>query len=147
MASLLDRLKQRIPKIHGPPFWQVSGILVLVNLGCADADSRPSLLTADMPLHLEEHLDDATIVGFEVPADIPEPVEWRFDEPQPEWRPAKPIPAQLEAVNPVQADDALRLPLTARNRAAGGEARRSARSRAARRMCKRKGFAPSTING
>jgi hypothetical protein len=25
-----------------------------------------------MPLHLEEHLDDATIVGSEVPEDIPE---------------------------------------------------------------------------
>ena len=38
--------------------------------------------------HLEDHLDAATIEGSEVPADLPEPVEWRFDEPQPGWKPA-----------------------------------------------------------
>ena len=88
---------------------------VVFLLGCGG----PAPLTVGMPLHLEEHLDAATIVGSEVPEDIPEPVEWRFDEPQPDWRPANPIPAQWEAVEPVRVDDALRLPLTARNRAAG----------------------------
>jgi hypothetical protein len=82
-------------------------------LGC----SGPAPLTVDMPLHLEEHLDAATIVGSEVPDDIPEPVEWRFDEPQTDWKPAVPIAAQWEAVKPVRADDALRLRLTGRNRA------------------------------
>lgn len=47
-------------------------------LGCGG----PTPLTVDMPLHLEDHLDDATTVGSEVPDDIPEPVEWRFDESQ-----------------------------------------------------------------
>ncbi len=88
---------------------------VVFLLGCGG----PAPLTVDMPLHLEDHLDAATIVGSEVPEDIPESVEWRFDEPQPDWRPAKPIPAQWEAVEPVRADDALRLPLTADNRANG----------------------------
>jgi hypothetical protein len=69
-----------------------------------------------MPLHLEEHLDAATIVGSEVPADLVESVEWRFDEPQPDWRPVKSVPAQQQAVKPVRANDALRLPLTAENR-------------------------------
>jgi arylsulfatase A-like enzyme len=74
-----------------------------------------------MPLHLEEHLDAATIVGSEVPADLPVPVEWRFDEPQPDWKPAKPlVQLRTAAVEAVRADDALRLPLTARNRAADG---------------------------
>jgi arylsulfatase A-like enzyme len=40
-----------------------------------------------MPLKLQEHLDAATVVGSEVPADRPQPVEWQFDEPQPEWTP------------------------------------------------------------
>ncbi len=88
---------------------------VVFILGCGG----PAPLTVDMPLHLEEHLDAATIVGSEVPEDIPEPVEWRFDEPQPDWRPVKPIPAQWEAVEPVRVDDALRLPLTTDNRADG----------------------------
>ncbi|MEE9472753.1 MAG: sulfatase, partial [Acidimicrobiia bacterium] len=51
-------------------------------LGCGG----PAPLTVDMPLHLEEHLDAATIVGSEVPADVPAVVEWRFDEPQPGWK-------------------------------------------------------------
>jgi arylsulfatase A-like enzyme len=72
-----------------------------------------------MPLHLEDHLDAATIEGSEVPADLPAAVEWRFDEPQPDWKPAKPIAARWEAVKPVRADDALRLPLSAKNRADG----------------------------
>ena len=94
-------------------------VLGLTLLSCSGSPSGSTVLTADMPLHLEEHLDVATIVGSEVPADLPQPVEWRFDEPQPEWRPAKPIPDQWEAVEPVRVDDALRLPLTVENRADG----------------------------
>ncbi len=64
-----------------------------------------------MPLHLEDHLDAAIIVGLEVPADIPEPIEWRFDEAQPDGK-ALPMcridlgPTQLSAT-----DDALRVTL------------------------------------
>ena len=47
--------------------------------GCADSEA----LSADIPLHLEEHLDAATIIGSEPPRDIPEAMSWRFDEPQP----------------------------------------------------------------
>ena len=81
-------------------------------LGCGG----PAPLTVDMPLHLEDHLDAATIVGSEVPDDIPEPVEWRFDEPQPDWRPATPTGGLWKPVRPVRTDDALRLPLNAANR-------------------------------
>ena len=52
--------------------------------GCGGSGSE-STLTVDMPLHLEEHLDDVTIVGSEVPDDVPESIVWSFDEPQPEW--------------------------------------------------------------
>ena len=93
---------------------------VLLLFGCRDTEpEQQTALTAEMPLHLEDHLDAAHIEGSDVPEDIPAPVEWRFDEPQPEWRPAKPIAAQWEAVKPVRVDDALRLPLTVRNRADG----------------------------
>ena len=47
--------------------------------GCQDA---PAPLTAEVPLHLEDHLGAAVITGSEVPSDVPEAVEWRFDEPQ-----------------------------------------------------------------
>ncbi len=65
--------------------------LALLSSGCADRDSAPAVLTADLPLHLEDHLDAARIEGSEVPADIPAPVEWRFDEPQPDWKPVQSI--------------------------------------------------------
>jgi hypothetical protein len=60
-----------------------------------------------MPLHLEDHLDAATVVGSEVPADLPQPIEWRFDEPQPDWTSARLPPSG----RPVQTRtaDALRL--------------------------------------
>ncbi|MEE9534617.1 MAG: hypothetical protein V3W06_09360, partial [Acidimicrobiia bacterium] len=92
--------------------------LLLLSVWCLGCGG-PTPLTVDMPLHLEEHLDAATIVGSEVPNDIPQPVEWRFDEPQPDWTPAKPIAARWDAVEPVRVDDALRLPLTADDRANG----------------------------
>jgi arylsulfatase A-like enzyme len=81
-------------------------------LGCDDTE----ILTADMPLHLEEHLDAATIIGSEVPADLAEPVTWHFDVPQRDWRPVTLIGGLLEPVRPARTDDALRLPLRAANR-------------------------------
>ena len=94
-------------------------LTVLLVPSCTGFDSGPPPLTAEVPLHLEEHLDVATIEGSEVPADLPDPIEWRFDEPQPDWRPVIPISPQWDAVEPVRVDDALRLSLTARHRADG----------------------------
>ncbi len=52
--------------------WTVASLLTvlltLINAGCK---SGPAPLTAEVPLHLEEHLDAATIEGSEVPADVP----------------------------------------------------------------------------
>jgi hypothetical protein len=48
-------------------------------LSCSGSPSDSPVLTAEMPLHLEEHLDAATIVGSEVPSEVPQPIEWRFD--------------------------------------------------------------------
>jgi len=86
-------------------------------LGFADAEpGEQKVLIAEMPLYLEEHLDAARIVGSAVPEAVLKPVEWRFDQPQPDWKPLKPILAQAEAVKPVRTEDALRLPLTVKNR-------------------------------
>ena len=41
--------------------------------GCADPGSDAVVLTDDLPLHLEDHLDAATIEGLEIPTDMPEP--------------------------------------------------------------------------
>jgi arylsulfatase A-like enzyme len=80
---------------------------VVFVLGCGG--SAP--LSVDTPLHLEEHLDAATIVGSEVPADIPEPIEWRFDETQPEWKTLSLAELDIEPTQLSPADDALRVTL------------------------------------
>ncbi len=103
-------------------------VLSLALVSCSGSSSGSTVLTADMPLHLEEHLDVATIVGSEIPADVPAAVEWRFDEPQPDWKlddgESGPGPAGInslpaipreqpardnEAVAVTQIDDALRV--------------------------------------
>ena len=50
----------------------VSLLATLLAVGCTGLDSGQLPLTAEVPLHLEEHLDVATIVGSEVPADLPD---------------------------------------------------------------------------
>ncbi len=103
MRSLTARLVNvcRVPVL--------SALLVphVICLGC----SGPAPLTVDTPLHLEEHLDAAVIVGSEVPADLPQPVVWNFDEAQPEWIV---LPAEEFGFEPTrvsQTDDALRMRL------------------------------------
>ncbi|MDH4218377.1 MAG: hypothetical protein OEZ52_00775 [Candidatus Aminicenantes bacterium] len=61
-------------------------LFILLGLNCSGPESDQPLLTAEVPLHLEEHLETATVTGSEVPEDIPQPVIWSFDEVQPEWK-------------------------------------------------------------
>jgi len=60
-----------------------------------------------MPLHLEEHLDVATIVGSDVPVDLPDSFEWRFDDRQPGWEPYAPRTRSNTLVEVDQTEDAL----------------------------------------
>ena len=96
---ILEKNVAQLGRIAPP----LAALLVLM---CAGCDSGPA------PLHLEEHLDAATIEGSEVPEDIPQAVEWRFDEAQPDWKPwVPPIPPRQPA-KMTRTDDALRLTLT-----------------------------------
>ena len=97
-------MNRRIPSRIFP-----ATLLSLTLVSCSGSPSGSTVLTADMPLHLEDHLDAATVVGSEVPDDIPEPVEWLFDEPQPDWKPANGYEFNLEPVTLVRTDDALRV--------------------------------------
>ncbi len=87
-------------------------LLTLPLLSCSGSPSDSPVLTAEMPLHLEDHLDAVTIEGSEVPAEVPSPVEWRFDEPQPEWKAAVPLDPSWKPLQAVRTEDALRLSLT-----------------------------------
>jgi len=99
---------------------RVVALPLVIGLAGGCNDGAPPILTADMPLHLEDHLDAATVEGSELPATIPEAVEWRFDEPQPDWKVAVPLvrtfaPAQVE-----RTADALRVTLPEGRRLANG---------------------------
>jgi arylsulfatase A-like enzyme len=105
-----SKLSLFLAELRRRKVYYVAIVFVLL-VGCRPADS--SLLTVDMPLHLEEHLDAATIIGSEVPADLSQPVEWRFDEPQPGWKATtpRPFPAEIRPATVSQTDDALRITL------------------------------------
>ncbi len=86
--------------------------LTLAVAGCTGSEPGSIVLTADMPLHLEQHLDAATVVGSEVPTDAPDVTQWRFDQPQDDWRPALPWNPTIDPVELTRLDDALRVTLT-----------------------------------
>ena len=91
---------------------------VLLLFSCRDTEpEQQTALTAEMPLHLEDHLDTAHIEGSDVPEDIPAPVEWRFDEPQPDWKVVDPCKFDIDSKPPevVRTEDALRIVLTKAN--------------------------------
>ena len=86
-------------------------LAVLLSASCADRESGPAVLTAALPLHLEDHLDAATIEGSEVPLDLLAAVEWRFDRPQPEWKAVRPVDPASRAVEMISSEGAMRLTL------------------------------------
>ena len=72
----------------------------------------PAPLTAEVPLHLEDHLAAAVITGSEVPSDVPAAVEWRFDEPQPDWKLLVPLVRSVKPARVKRTQDSLRITLT-----------------------------------
>jgi len=82
---------------------------LLFSVGFVYACGGPAPLTVDMPLHLEEHLDAVTIVGSDVPQNLPEPIVWDFSEPQPDWIAPQHFNPTIPALILEQTDDALRV--------------------------------------
>ncbi|MHC4687283.1 MAG: sulfatase family protein, partial [Planctomycetota bacterium] len=93
--------------------------IMLMAFSCSGPESDQTLLTAKLPLHLEEHLDAAMIEGSEVPEDLPAPVEWRFDKPQPDWKTVNPPHPDIKPAQVTYTEDALRLTMTEANRGRG----------------------------
>jgi arylsulfatase A-like enzyme len=88
-----------------------AALLWLSLLDCSGAPSDSLVLTAEAPLHLEDHLEAAVLEGSDVPEDLPEPVTWSFDEAQPEWLPVPLLDPDMAPVSLSRTDDALRLAL------------------------------------
>lgn len=64
-----------------------------------------------MPLHPEEHLDSAVVNGSEAPLELPEPVEWRFDQPQTPWRAVPTVKPGAEPARVVKSEEGFRVTL------------------------------------
>jgi arylsulfatase A-like enzyme len=79
------------------------------------------ILSADLPLHLEEHLAAATIDGSALPENPPEPVEWGPGALHSQWRRAYPFELTTEPARVVRISDGLRLDFTEQNRDSEGD--------------------------
>jgi arylsulfatase A-like enzyme len=90
-------------------------VIMLMASSCSGPDLDQPLLTAEVPLHLEEHLDDARIEGSAVGEDFGAPVEWHFDEPQPDWKPIISLEASFKPARVTYIGDALRITLSKDN--------------------------------
>jgi hypothetical protein len=86
-------------------------LLTLPFVGCSEFRSDSPILSAEMPLHLEEHLDAATVVAAEVPVDIPAAIEWAFDQRQPDWLSLDHYNPSIPPPNVEYVEDALRVSL------------------------------------
>ncbi len=102
-------------------------IIISIVFGCSGPKSDQPVLRAEVPLHLEEHIDDARIEGSEVQEDLLAPLEWRFDEPQPDWKPISPLEASVKPVQLTYTDGVLRIALSEANRVRGTGPIRGAR--------------------
>jgi arylsulfatase A-like enzyme len=100
-----------------------AALLSLAVISCSGSPSDSPVLTAEVPLHLEEHLDAATVLGSEVPVEVPAALEWHFDEPQSEWQPTVPWNPTVEAPRVTYTEGALRVTLTERTRGPSGRPR------------------------
>jgi hypothetical protein len=83
--------------------------LSLIATNCAEPASGPVVLTADVPLHLEEHLAEAIVSSSAAPEDRLRPVTWQFDNPDSVLR-VKPWP-EREAARAELVGGALRFTL------------------------------------
>lgn len=91
-------------------------IAVVSSAGCDGPSADRGTLIADTPIHLEEHLAAANVVGSEAPESAPTALDWHFDEPQPDWKPTVPLLDGFEPVEPEYVDGALRMSLRGHNR-------------------------------
>ncbi len=83
-------------------------IMTIMAFGCSGPESDKPVLTAELPLHLEEHIKDARIDGA-VEEDFGAPVEWHFDMTQLDWKPIVPLHPSIKDSHVTYGGDAIRI--------------------------------------
>ncbi len=96
-------------KVSSRVFFYAFFSILLLTGGCSEPEPDLPLITAEGPLHLEEHLDKASVTGSDIPENVPQPVIWSFDVEQPDWKllPMRGFP--FEPTTLTRTDDALRV--------------------------------------
>lgn len=119
MGSCPGKTRPREGTVSSPGLkWSLVLVMGMAMGSCSPVLGQ-QLLRAESPLLLEDHLDAATIVGSDVPADLPEVIAWDFAREQPTWTPIAPLQAESRAVVAERVQDALRLRVTAENMVPG----------------------------
>lgn len=100
--------KSRVPL---SVFFYAIFLIILFTVGCSGPEPDLPLITAEGPLHLEDHLDKASVTGSDIPENVPQPVIWSFDVEQADWKalPVRDLP--FEPAKLSRTDDALRVTL------------------------------------
>ena len=88
----------------------MKNVFVLIVFSCSGPESDQPILTAEVPLHLEEHMETAIVTASEVSEDLPQSVLWSFEEEQMEWK-VLPLGDKIEPTKVSRTDDALRMTL------------------------------------
>ncbi len=96
-------------------------VITLLSFSCSGPDSELPVLKAEVPLHLEEHIDDARIEGSEAREDLLVPVQWDFNALQPDWKPVIPLQPSFEPAQVTYLDDALRVTISEANQYPGSQ--------------------------
>ena len=91
-------------------------LTLIVFAGCGQESSGPQPLTVGSALHLEDHLEGATVEGAEIPRDAPESIEWNFAEGDQGWQALVHFNPEIPALDFEQLDDALQVSLSDRHR-------------------------------
>ena len=76
-------------------------------LCCPGPGAKQAAIQADRPIHLEEYVNQAEVKGSEVPKNLEEAVEWRFDRPRTDWKTIVPLRKTAHPVRTAQKEDAL----------------------------------------
>ena len=93
---------------------------LLLCLGGTRVQSTSTPLSAETPMHLARSLAAAVTEGSPLPSEMPDRVEWRFDQPQPQWQPVAPMNLNTHPLRAERTEDALRLSFDESNDNGGG---------------------------
>jgi arylsulfatase A-like enzyme len=93
--------------------------IILIGDSCSGPESDLQVITAELPLHLEEHIDVAGIEGSEVSEDLLVPVQWDFDTLQSDWKPVIPLQPSFAPARVTYSDNALRVAISEANQYPG----------------------------